>query len=604
MVERLRERWPEYAMEAAELGAFLIAACLAVALLEHPSSPARALLPEAWVRRVLTGLAMGATATAIVYSPWGRRSGAHFNPAVTLAFLRLGRVDRRDAAFYVIAHFVGATLGMLAVALLVRDLVAHPSVAFVATRPEAGIGVAFVAEAGLSFAMMTLILGVSNHPKLAPYAGWFAGAAVATFISLEAPLSGMSMNPARSFGPALVAGRWDGIWIYFAAPLLGMLLAAESWLWRRGPAGAHCAKLVHATEHRCIFCGFKARSARPRARAAVGALRILVAAAVLGLATPRALADETPIERVGAIAMTVSDADRAAAFYESVLSFEKVDDVEVAGGVWDRLEGLSAVHLRVVRLRLGEETLELFEYAPQGEPIPSDSRSNDRWFQHVAIIVSDMDLAYAHLRRHDVRPASSAPQTLPRSNPNAGGIRAFYFFDPDGHPLEILEFPPDKGDPRWQRDDELFLGIDHTAIVVGDTDASLRFYRDTLGFRVAGESENFGPEQERLNAVPGARLRITGLRAPAGPGIELLEYLAPEGGRAIPAGVRTNDLAHWRTTLEAGAPDEVLERLRRKRSSLVSPGVVDLPGGDLGFHRGFLARDPDGHAVAVVREAE
>jgi MIP family channel proteins len=571
MVDRLRERWPEYAMEAAELGAFLIAACLAVVLLEHPSSPARALLTEAWVRRVLTGLAMGATATAIVYSPWGRRSGAHFNPAVTLAFLRLGKVDRRDAAFYVIAHFVGATLGMLAVVLLVHDLVAHPSVAFVATRPEAGVGIAFVAEATISFAMMALILGVSNHEKLAPHTGWFAGAAVATFISVEAPLSGMSMNPARSFGPALVAGRWDGIWIYFAAPLLGMLLAAESWRWRRRPAAA---------------------------------LRIVLAVAALALLSPRALASEDPIERVGAIAMTVSDADRAAAFYESVLSFEKIDDVAVAGGAWDRLEGLSAVRLRVVRLRLGEETLELFEYAPKGEPIPGDSRSNDRWFQHVAIIVSDMDRAYAHLQQHDVRRASPAPQTLPLSNPNAGGIRAFYFFDPDGHPLEILEFPPGKGDPRWQQDEPLFLGIDHTAIVVGDTAASLRFYRDALGFTVAGESENFGPEQERLNAVPGARLRITGLRAPAGPGIELLEYLAPDDGRPISADVRASDLAHWQTTLEAAAPDEVLERLRRQRASLVSPGLVDLPDGTLGFDLGFLARDPDGHAVAIVRKGE
>jgi catechol 2,3-dioxygenase-like lactoylglutathione lyase family enzyme len=251
--------------------------------------------------------------------------------------------------------------------------------------------------------------------------------------------------------------------------------------------------------------------------------------------------------------LNVSDADRAAAFYERVLSFEKISDVEVAGDAWERLDGLAAVRLRVVRLRLGEETLELYEYEPEGRPIPPDSRSNDRWFQHVAIIVSDMDRAHALLREHDVRPASPAPQTLPLSNPNAGGIRAFYFFDPDGHPLEILEFPPDKGEPRWQREDRLFLGIDHTAIVVGDTDESLRFYRDALGFRVAGESENFGPEQEALNAVSGARLRITGLRASAGPGIELLEYLAPDGGRPIPADVRANDLARWQTKLEAEA---------------------------------------------------
>src|SRR5262245_6135569 len=208
---------------------------------------------------------------------------------------------------------------------------------------------------------------------------------------------------------------------------------------------------------------------------------------------------------VGPIAMTVADADRSVAFYSQVFGFEKLSDVEVWGRRPEELQGVFGLRLRVVRLRLDQEMIELHEYLTSaGRPMPTDSRGNDRWFQHVAIIVSDMDRAYARLREHRVRHASPAPQRLPDWNGAAGGIRAFYFKDPDGHFLEILWFPPGKGDAKWHRaTDRLFLGIDHTAIVVQDTDASIRFYRDGLGFTVAGESENYGPEQEWLNNVPG-----------------------------------------------------------------------------------------------------
>src|SRR5262249_18646839 len=170
-----------------------------------------------------------------------------------------------------------------------------------------------------------------------------------------------------------------------------------------------------------------------------------------------------------------------------------------------------------------EECIRLTEYlAPKGRPIPTEARSNDRSFQHIAIIVSDMDKAYAWLRQNRVEHASSGPQRLPDWNKNAAGIRAFYFRDPDGHPLEILQFPLDKAAAKWHQSwDKLFLGTDHPAIVVGDTSESLSFYRDLLGMRVAGESENYGTEQEHLNNVFGARLRITSLRASAGPGVEL-----------------------------------------------------------------------------------
>lgn len=216
-----------------------------------------------------------------------------------------------------------------------------------------------------------------------------------------------------------------------------------------------------------------------------------------------------------------------------------------------------------------------------------------------------MDRAYARLREHRVRHASPAPQRLPDWNANAGGIRAFYFKDPDGHFLEILWFPEGKGDARWHRPtDRLFLGIDHTAIVVGDTDASLRFYRDALGLAVAGESLNYGPEQEWLNNVPGARLRITTLRAASGPGIELLEYLEPRDGRPVADDFQSNDIAHWQ--IQLSVPDVPVARRAADtaQATLVSRGEITLPDGRLGFTRGVLLRDPDGHAIELVERAQ
>jgi catechol 2,3-dioxygenase-like lactoylglutathione lyase family enzyme len=212
-----------------------------------------------------------------------------------------------------------------------------------------------------------------------------------------------------------------------------------------------------------------------------------------------------------------------------------------------------------------------------------------------------MDAAYRHLRAHKVTHASSGPQRLPDWNPKAGGIEAFYFRDPDGHALEVIRFPAGKGDPRWQRAaDGLFLGIDHTAIVVTDTEASLRFYRDLLGLRVAGESENYGTEQEHLNNVFGARLRITGLRAASGPGVEFLEYLAPRDGRPFPADAKANDLLHWQTRLLTGDAEKAAEAARRGGVPWVSPGAVVLRQEALGFREGVTLRDPTGHVVQLV----
>jgi catechol 2,3-dioxygenase-like lactoylglutathione lyase family enzyme len=314
-----------------------------------------------------------------------------------------------------------------------------------------------------------------------------------------------------------------------------------------------------------------------------------------------------PVLGVDAVGITVADAERSRRFYADVLGFATVADVEVGGAALGELQGLAAPRARVVRMRLGDELLELTEYhTPRGRPAPADSRSNDRWFQHVAIVVSDMDRAYARLRAHGVAGISAAPQRLPDWNPNAGGIRAYYFRDPDGHPLELLQFPEGKGAARWHRPTtELFLGVDHTAIGIGDTEASLAFYRDLLGFAAAGASENYGPEQERLNNVPGAHLRITSVRTgAAGPAIEFLHYLAPRGGRPFPADERPNDLVHWQTTLRVGDAERAHDALERAGHTLITPRVVEAPVGARGSARAFLARDPDGHVMQFIEATQ
>ena len=336
------------------------------------------------------------------------------------------------------------------------------------------------------------------------------------------------------------------------------------------------------------------------ARARVALLLVLVLASLWVALGPIAATPETPpvVSAVDAIGITVADVERSVAFYRDVLGFERHDDSRLTGEAWDRLYGIEGAQRRVVGMRLGEERIELVQWlTPRGRPVPRDSRSQDRWFQHIAIIVNDMDQAYRELQRHGVERISPAPQRLPDSNPAAGGIRAFYFKDPDGHPLELLQFPADKGNARWRRpSDKVFLGIDHTAITVRDTATSLRFYRNVLGLRVAGESMNSGIEQERLNDVVGAHVRITSLVAPAGPAVELLEYLNPRDGRALPADAGANDLVHWQTVM-IGDVARALPVMRARGDELISRGAVTTAG--LGFARVMVARDPDGHAIQL-----
>lgn len=344
---------------------------------------------------------------------------------------------------------------------------------------------------------------------------------------------------------------------------------------------------------------------RPRMGASRGTTLVLViatvffgASAIAPAATP---AGPPAIDAVGPVGITVADLERSVAFYRDVLSFSVVKQEEATGAPLEQLEGVFGAHVRSARLDLGSEAIVLTQYlAPRGRPIPPDTRSNDHAFQHIAIVVSDMDRAYAALRSHQVRYVSTEPQALPQWNKGAAGIRAFYFADPDDHTLEVIWFPAGKGDSRWQRKTTaLFLGIDHTAIGVGDTARSLRFYRDALGLRVSGESENYGTEQEHLNNVLGAHLRITGLRAASGPGIELLEYLSPRDGRPVPADIHANDVQHWQTMLHARELRPATAGALGAGGVAVSSDIVEVEDTAFQIHRARLLRDPDGHGLLV-----
>lgn len=266
MLQRLRNHWPEYLIEAWALGTFMVSAGVFTTLIEHPDFGVPDVVPEPVLRRVLIGLAMGATAVALIYSPWGQRSGAHMNPAVSLTFWRLGRMHGADAAFYAAAQFAGGLLGVLLVHAALGERFAAAPIAFVATQPTHGAVVAFLLEALISCGLMATVLAFTSRARLAPFTGLAAGALVAFYIALEAPFSGMSMNPARSFASAAPAGLWGGLWIYFIAPPLGMLGAAA--VHARLESRAACAKLVHAPGVRCIHCGERVRAAAGTAHAA------------------------------------------------------------------------------------------------------------------------------------------------------------------------------------------------------------------------------------------------------------------------------------------------------------------------------------------------
>jgi catechol 2,3-dioxygenase-like lactoylglutathione lyase family enzyme len=304
--------------------------------------------------------------------------------------------------------------------------------------------------------------------------------------------------------------------------------------------------------------------------------------------------------KVESIGITVKDMNRSLKFYTEVLGFKKVSDNEYNGENWEKLQGVFGLNMRVVRLQLGDEFIELTDYLTTGgRSIPEDAKSNDLFFQHIAIVVSDMEKAYQHLRKYNVEYVSTAPQTLPKSIPAAEGIRAFYFHDPDKHNLELIYFPKGKGSEKWQKKNgKIFLGIDHTAIGVSRTETSHDFYMNLLGIERKGDSWNKGMEQEHLNNVEGASLHITGYRASMGPGIEFLQYITPGPGHPYPADSRSDDIWHWQTTLIVDDAGSLYNKLKTAGFRFVSKETVHHKMN--GVHsKSFIVRDPDGHALLI-----
>jgi catechol 2,3-dioxygenase-like lactoylglutathione lyase family enzyme len=315
-------------------------------------------------------------------------------------------------------------------------------------------------------------------------------------------------------------------------------------------------------------------------------------------ATAAARAAVVEVER---ISLTVTDLNRTERFYHDGLGFATVGRRHIENPSVARLLGVPGAGIDALVMRLGDDEVEFLEYHPSGQPYPKDSRSPDLWFQHFAIVVSDMDEAYARLRHVAFLPISrGAPQTLPEQN---GRVRAFKFRDPDGHPLELLYFPWGQGRPLWHRptDGGVFLGIDHSAIDVSDTAASEAFYGTLLGMTIAYEVTNRGPTQDALDGVDGAVVRITGLRpgSPNGPGIEFLDYRAPRTGRPAPADTESNDLVHAHLVLRVDDLERQVQLLRDSHIHFVSPGIVALGDGIAAA----MVRDPDGHVLLLEEPA-
>jgi catechol 2,3-dioxygenase-like lactoylglutathione lyase family enzyme len=315
------------------------------------------------------------------------------------------------------------------------------------------------------------------------------------------------------------------------------------------------------------------------------------------------------VERVKMIGFTVADLDREVDFFTKVLQFEKVSEFRAVGSEYDKMQSVFNTNMRIVHLKLGEQIVELTQYiSPStGRPIPVHSRSNDAWFEHMAIVVADMDAAYKILQDHNVQQISAYPITIPASNIGAAGIKAMKFHDPERHDLELIYFPSDKGSPLWRKPtNKLFLGLDHTAMTVGSTEKGVAFYHDLLGFDVGGVTLNSGRTQEVLDGLFNVTCLVTAMMpARTPPHIEFLDYKTPPGGRPMPADTQSNDLWHWQTTLVTRNIEAAADRLRKAGTQFITPDVVSIPHetqSRLGFRKAVMFRDPNGHAIRLVEE--
>ena len=307
------------------------------------------------------------------------------------------------------------------------------------------------------------------------------------------------------------------------------------------------------------------------------------------------------VKKVGAIALTVSDIDRSLDFYTRALGFNVVEDLIFDESSYSKLASIPPTKVRLVTLQLGDEFIELVQYLDlAAKPMPTDSQSNDLWFQHMAIVVKDIDLAYDRLRSHSIEAISDRPQTIPDDNPMAAGVRAFKFRDSDRHGLELIWFPTDKSRAKWQQDTEdLFLGIDHSAISIADTEESLKFYGN-FGMQMAATNLNQGEVQACLDGLPVAQVRVTPLKPVASSiGVEFLDYIKPENGRSIPDDWQINDLGHMHFVIEVGDIKTSWEELQQKNTEFISPDIVEFPD-NYRYSSGFMIRDPSRHPLLLV----
>lgn len=301
------------------------------------------------------------------------------------------------------------------------------------------------------------------------------------------------------------------------------------------------------------------------------------------------------VQKIRAISSTVSDVERSRSFYTEVLSFKPVSDITLEGNYYSELEGIKPTQIRIVTLQLGDEAIELMEYLNvAGKPIPANSQSNDLWFQHMAIAVSDIDRAYEHLNSFEINPISSGLQNLPN------GIRAFKFKDPDGHDLEIIWFPPEQSKDKWQKNtEELFLGIDHSAITVADTQQSLKFYQDLLGMEVEESNINSGEIQAHLDGLPEAEVRVTSLQSQRGLGMELLDYIVPGTGRTFPDDWQSYDIAHMEIQLVVEDIEAAVNTLKENGVEIISHHIVQFPD-SYPYRQACTVKDPNGHAMMLI----